>query len=73
MSKPLYDLRGKHVLVTGAAGGLGSALVRDLADRGVRPVVTSRSMKSLEEPALLLREATRTVSVRADLSARGWT
>ena len=71
MSEPAYDFSGKHVLVTGATGGLGSALARELADRGAHLVVTSRSLKALEELIPLLPDATRAVPVTADLSARG--
>ncbi len=71
MSEPTYDYSGKHVLVTGATGGLGSALVRELAESGAHLVVTSRSVKALEELISMLPEATRAVPVTADLSAKG--
>jgi hypothetical protein len=31
-----YAFKGKHILVTGASGGLGAALVKLLADTGAR-------------------------------------
>ena len=66
-----YSFSGKHVLVTGASGGLGSAMVRDLADMGARMVVTSRSMKALNELISTLPEGTRAVPLTADLSRQG--
>ncbi len=45
----LYNFKDKHVLITGATGGLGSALVRLLASAGARLVITARSDKALDE------------------------
>lgn len=66
-----YSFSGKHVLVTGASGGLGSALVRGLAEMGAHLVVTSRSIKALNELISTLPETTRTVPITADLSSPG--
>ena len=40
--KQLFDLTGKVAIVTGAAGWLGSAMSRALAEAGASLVVTSR-------------------------------
>lgn len=46
-----YDFEGKHVLITGASGGLGSALVKLLANSGARlaslrdQVIEKKSLK----------------------------
>ena len=66
-----YSFSGKNVLVTGASGGLGSALVRDLAKMGANLVVVSRSIKALNELISNLPETTRTVPITADLSIPG--
>ena len=66
-----YSFNGKHVLVTGASGGLGSALVRKLAEAGAQLVVSSRSMQALKELISTLPEPTRAVAVTADLSSPG--
>ena len=73
-------------MVTGATGGLGSALVRRLADQGARLVLTSRSMNALQELISELSESNlaesgptessgsesgRAVAVTADLSRPG--
>ena len=42
------DLSGKVAIVTGAAGWLGSAMSRSLAEAGARLVVTSRSAAQAE-------------------------
>ncbi|MGD2124538.1 MAG: SDR family NAD(P)-dependent oxidoreductase [Desulfobacteraceae bacterium] len=66
-----YSFSGKHVLVTGATGGLGSALVRNLAEMDAHLVVTARSMKALNELISTLPESARAVPLTADLSKPG--
>lgn len=48
------EIRGKTVLLTGATGGLGRAIARELADRGATLVLSSRSAEQLDELALAL-------------------
>jgi 3-oxoacyl-[acyl-carrier protein] reductase len=59
------DLAGKGVLVTGGAGGIGSAIVRAFAQEGARPVVHYRSS---EEAATALAAEVSSVALRADLT-----
>ncbi|HEY7875161.1 MAG TPA: SDR family oxidoreductase [Actinomycetota bacterium] len=59
------DLAGKGILVTGGAGGIGSAIVRAFAAEGARPVVHYRSN---EAGARALADELSTVAVRADLT-----
>ncbi|UCF82111.1 MAG: SDR family oxidoreductase, partial [Desulfobacteraceae bacterium] len=66
-----YSFSGKNVMLTGASGGLGSALVRDLAKMGANLVVVSRSIKALNELISKLPETTRAVPITADLSIPG--
>jgi uncharacterized protein len=42
------DLRGRTVLLTGATGGLGQAIARELARRGASLIVTGRRAEVLE-------------------------
>ena len=58
------DLRGAHVLLTGASGGLGGALATALADRGARLTLTGRNAAALDE----LNARVGGASVVADLS-----
>ena len=66
-----YDFEGKHVLITGASGGLGSALVKLLADSGARLVITSRSEKALNELISKLPRKKNALAITADLSRPG--
>ena len=45
---PLFDVRGKVVLVTGASSGLGEHFARMLAARGATVVAAARRMERLE-------------------------
>jgi len=66
-----YDFHGKHVLLTGATGGLGSALAMELARLGADLVITSRSMKALQDLVSKLPDAIRVHPVLANLSIAG--
>ena len=44
----MFDLRGMTALVTGASGGLGSAIAKALADQGARLVVSGSNIDKLE-------------------------
>ena len=45
------EISGRSVLVTGASGGLGTAIVEELARRGARVTVTARRVAELESLA----------------------
>ena len=59
------ELRGRTVLVTGATGGLGAAIVRALAARGAVPILTGRRTDVLEP----LADETVGRAIAADLAA----
>ena len=59
------DLRGNGVLVTGGAGGIGSALVRAFAQEGARVAI---HYLSSEERARRLAEESGGIPLRADLT-----
>src|SRR5687767_16004081 len=44
----MFDLSGMTALVTGASGGLGSAIVRSLAAQGARVAVSGSNAEKLE-------------------------
>ena len=60
------DLHGRHALVTGASGGIGTAIVRALVDRGAHVVATGRRADALDE----LARATGAEPVCCDLADR---
>ncbi|KFE69424.1 SDR family NAD(P)-dependent oxidoreductase [Hyalangium minutum] len=60
------ELRGKGVLVTGGAGGIGSATVRAFAEEGARVAVHYRSN---EDKARALATEVGGAAVRADLTS----
>jgi NAD(P)-dependent dehydrogenase (short-subunit alcohol dehydrogenase family) len=45
--RPMYDFRGKNVLVTGGSRGLGLVLARELARRGARLAICARDPDEL--------------------------
>ncbi len=55
------ELRGKRTLVTGATGGLGSAIARALHARGAELVLTGRREEVLEELRAELGDGVRTL------------
>jgi 3-oxoacyl-[acyl-carrier protein] reductase len=61
-------LRGKGVLVTGGAGGIGTAIVRAFADEGAVPGVHYRTS---EERARRLAQETGGQALHADLTDEG--
>lgn len=60
------ELQGKGVLVTGGAGGIGSALVREFASEGANVGIHYRSS---EERAMALSEETGGHPLQADLTS----
>ncbi len=66
-----YLFSGKNILVTGASGGLGSTIAKNLAAAGANLVVTSRSVKALKELISTLPNDTHAIPITADLSKTG--
>jgi len=48
MSHPLFDLSGKRALVTGSSRGIGSYLVRGLAEAGASVIVNGMNQSSVD-------------------------
>ena len=59
------DLTGKHVVVTGASGGLGAETARALASKGASVVLASRNLKATEAQADSIRQSTGNEQVMA--------
>lgn len=66
-----YTFREKHVLITGASGGLGSAIARDLSETAGRLIITSRSMAALQDLKGSLPGPAVVDMIPADLSVPG--
>lgn len=72
MRKPMFDLSGKTALVTGASGGIGTAIATAMASQGASLVLTGTRQKVLEDlAATLSKSTTSTQSIKvvvADMS-----
>lgn len=64
----MKELKGMGILITGATGGIGAAVARDLAAAGCRVVISGRNE---EAGRRLAAESEGSVFVRADLSLSG--
>jgi 3-oxoacyl-[acyl-carrier protein] reductase len=62
----MFDLTGRHALVTGASGGIGGAIAKALHAAGAKVVVSGRRKDALESLAGELGE--RTAAVAGDLA-----
>ena len=63
-----FGLRGKTVLITGAAGGIGSALAHAFAKQGAALMLLDRTETALHELVDQLKPITETHSAVCDLS-----
>lgn len=61
-------LSGRHALVTGGAGGIGSAITRALLDQGASVTILGRDARALERTVEALRGFGAIGSVRADVA-----
>jgi short-subunit dehydrogenase/MoaA/NifB/PqqE/SkfB family radical SAM enzyme len=66
-----YSFKQKNVLVTGASGGLGSAIVQELAFAGANLIISCRSLPPLDALIHSLPAQTRVRAITADLGKRG--
>lgn len=64
----LFSLEGKRALITGAAGGLGSAIAKLFADAGASLLLTDRDDDALSKLSVSLAEQTDIDSRITDLS-----
>jgi 3-oxoacyl-[acyl-carrier protein] reductase len=65
----MFDLSGRTALVTGASGGIGGAIARQLHRQGATVVLTGRRAEALEQLAAELGERARIEA--ADLAEPG--
>jgi NAD(P)-dependent dehydrogenase (short-subunit alcohol dehydrogenase family) len=64
----LFDLSGKHALVTGGTRGIGMMIARGLLQAGARVVISSRKADTCAEAQRLLSEFGDVQAIPADLS-----
>ena len=62
----MYDLNGKHALVTGASGGIGGAIAKGLKDRGAMVALSGTRVDALQALACKLGDGAHVMP--ADLS-----
>lgn len=67
--RPLFDVAGRTIIVTGGTGGLGSTIARGLAACGAHLVVVGRAVDRLEEVVTGIQETGGTaLGVPADIT-----
>ncbi|MGX1775626.1 SDR family oxidoreductase [Nocardia brasiliensis] len=64
----LFDLSGKHALVTGGTGGIGMMIARGLLQAGARVIISSRNADTCQRAQRLLSEFGDVRAIPADLS-----
>jgi short-subunit dehydrogenase/MoaA/NifB/PqqE/SkfB family radical SAM enzyme len=69
--KRRFDFQNKIILLTGASGGLGSALAMELSLQGAVLIVSSRSLQVLEELIAKLPHPEKGNAIAADLALPG--
>lgn len=65
------ELRGAHVLITGASRGIGAAMARAFADAGARVSLVARSADALAEVAAATKGTAFTADLLDDATAEG--
>ncbi len=63
----MFDLNGKHALVTGASGGIGGAIAKGLKDRGAMVALSGTRVDALQALACKLGDGAHVMP--ADLSS----
>lgn len=71
MSRDLFDLSGKKIVVTGAGRGLGAAMAKGLASAGASVLCAARTLSEVEDTAHVISNAGGTaLAMKVDASDR---
>ena len=57
MSRKLFDLHGKNVLLTGASKGMGLSMAQGLVNHGANVVISSRKLDQCQKAADAINES----------------
>ncbi len=68
MSKNVYNLDGKHIVVTGASRGLGSVCAKAFSEHGARLILIARSSEGLEEVRKSCANPEKHLSIPTDMT-----
>lgn len=64
----MSELKGKVAIITGASGGIGSALVKKLAEEKVTLVLAGRNKEAMDVLAAAVRKKTEVLLVQCDVT-----
>ena len=65
----MFTLNGKNVLITGATGGIGSAIAKTLYSQGAKLVLSGTKEEKLQQQELLIRSPDKPYGVNESIES----